>query len=388
MTSLNLVPAGYEDFRRLACKRLPRQLFDYIDGGAYAETTLGANSRAFEKRYLKQRVLRDVSCVETETRILGEDWTMPMALAPIGLAGMMRRRAEAQAVRVAGNVGIPFTLSTVGICPLEEVASAAQRPFWFQLYMMRDRGAVKALLARARAAGCDTLVFTVDLAVVGARYRDIRNGMGGGVRLSDRLRAGLEFPLHWHWLWDVAIGGKPLTFGNLSELVPNARSLSDFKAWVDAQFDPTCTWADIDWLRAHWDGKLVIKGVMTLEDGLAASACGADGIVISNHGGRQLDGVRASIDVCAEIADTLKAQKPDLAVLMDGGVRSGLDVIRALALGADGVLVGRPWIYALAAGGQAGLAAWLAQLKAEMQVAMALTGITKIKHIDRKILDE
>ena len=390
MRSLKLIPAGFEDYRKLAYKRLPRQLFDYIDGGAYDERTMAANSRDFADLHLKQRVLRDISQIDTSTQVLGEDWDMPVALAPIGLAGAMRRRAEVQAAKAAVNKNIPFTLSTVGICSVEEVAGATAKPFWYQLYMMRDRGAVQALLERAKQAGCTTLVFTVDLAVVGARYRDLRNGMGGGLKLSGKLKAGLQYPLHYKWLLDVAVRGKPLTFGNLSSLVPDAQSLSDFKTWVDAQFDPTCTWKDIEWLRGIWDGKLIIKGVLSLEDAKAALGSGADGVIISNHGGRQLDSVRSTINVTADIADKVKgaAQGKTPVVLMDGGVRSGLDVVKALAVGADGVLVGRPWIYALAAQGQAGLETWLAHVKAEMKVAMALTSVTRIAEISRKLLDQ
>ena len=384
MPSLNLVPATANDYRRLAEKRLPRNLFDYIDGGAYSEITLDANVADFEKLQMKQRVMRDVSKIDISTNLLGEDLAMPLALAPIGLAGMMARRAEVQAVRAAEAAGIPFCLSTVSICGLEEVAKVATKPFWFQLYMMRDRGYVEALLTRAKAAGCTTLVFTVDLAVVGARYRDVRNGMAGGVKGMGKLRAALEYPSHPKWLMDVAIKGKPHNFGNLAEFVPSAKSIVDFKAWVDEQFDPSCTWKDIEWLRSIWDGKLIIKGVLNPEDAGAAITAGADGIIVSNHGGRQLDGVSSAINMVSKVRDALGDKT---TILMDGGVRNGQDIVKAVASGADAALIGRAWIWALAARGEVGLASLLRTFKSEMNVSMALTGVADISEIYADIID-
>ena len=384
MPSLNLVPATASDYRRLAEKRLPRNLFDYIDGGAYSEITLDANVADFEKLQMKQRVMRDVSKIDISTNLLGEDLAMPLALAPIGLAGMMARRAEVQAVRAAEAAGIPFCLSTVSICGLEEVAKVATKPFWFQLYMMRDRGYVEALLTRAKAAGCTTLVFTVDLAMVGARYRDVRNGMAGGVKGMGKLRAALEYPSHPKWLMDVAIKGKPHNFGNLAEFVPSAKSIVDFKAWVDEQFDPSCTWKDIEWLRSIWDGKLIIKGVLNPEDAGAAITAGADGIIVSNHGGRQLDGVSSAINMVSKVRDALGDKT---TILMDGGVRNGQDIVKAVASGADAALIGRAWIWALAARGEVGLASLLRTFKSEMNVSMALTGVADISEIYADIID-
>ncbi|MCF6221295.1 MAG: L-lactate dehydrogenase [Robiginitomaculum sp.] len=378
MPSLNLVPASTSDYRRLAEKRLPRNLFDYIDGGAYGEKTLNANVADFEKIQMQQCVMRDVSNIDTELKLLGEDLALPLALAPIGLAGMMARRAEVQAVRAAEKAGIPFCLSTVSICSLEEVAAAATKPFWFQLYMMRDRGYVKDLLSRAKAAGCKTLVFTVDLAVVGARYRDVRNGMAGGLSGLGKLRAALEYPTHPGWLVDVAIKGKPHTFGNLADFVPSAKSLVDFKAWVDAQFDPSCTWQDIEWLRSIWDGNLIIKGILNSEDAQDAVAAGADALVVSNHGGRQLDGVSSTIKMTPRIRDAVGNKT---TIIMDGGVRNGQDIVKALANGAHSVMIGRPWVWALAALGEAGLDALLRTFKAEMDVSMALTGAPTLADI-------
>ena len=385
MPTLRLAPATSEDYRRLAEKRLPRSLFDYIDGGANREVTMSDNISDFDALKLRQRVMRDVSDVDTSIELLGETWSMPVALAPVGLAGMMARRAEVQAVKAADTLGVPFCLSTVGICSLEEVAEASQRPFWFQLYMLRDRGAVQSILQRARDAGVTTLIFTVDLAVVGARYRDVRNGMSGGTTAWGKLRGGLLSYLgHPRWLVDVAIGGKPHVFGNLAEYVPKATTPADFKAWVDSQFDPSVTWKDIEWLRSTWDGKLIIKGVLSADDARAATRAGADAVIISNHGGRQLDGVSSSITMLPRIVE---ACGDDVEILMDGGVRSGLDVAKALALGAKAALIGRPWVYALAGKGQAGLEAMLQTMKAELDVAMALTGTTRVADITADILD-
>lgn len=385
MPSLNLAPASTDDYRRIAEKRLPRALFDYIDGGAGAEKTLRDNVDDFARVRLKQRVMRDVSALDTKVDLFGQSWSMPLALAPIGMGGMMRKRAEVQAVRAADAIGVPFCLSTVAICSLEEVAKAAKRPFWFQLYMLKDRGAVSELLQRAKAVGVRTLVFTVDLAVVGARYRDIRNGLSGGGGAYGKLRAGLiDYVLHPHWLLDVGVGGKPHVFGNLSDYVPEATTPSDFRAWVDKQFDPSVTWKDIERLRKEWGGDLVIKGVLTEEDARAAVDVGADGVIVSNHGGRQLDGVASGLAALPRIADALKGRSK---VLMDGGVRGGQDVLRAIASGADAALIGRPWIFAVAAEGEAGLTRYLALVKHDLRVAMALTGVTRIADAEPDILD-
>ncbi len=385
MPSLNIAPASTEDYRRIAERRLPRALFDYLDGAAGAEVSLADNVSDFARLKLKQRVMRDVSKLDTSIDLFGEKMSMPLALAPIGMGGMMRKRAETQAVRAADAIGIPFCLSTVAICSLEEVAGAAKRPFWFQLYMLKDRGAVSELLQRAKAVGVRTLLFTVDLAVVGARYRDIRNGLSGGGGAFGKLRAGLiDYLLHPKWLLDVGVGGKPHVFGNLREYVPEATTPADFRAWVDGQFDASVTWKDIEALRKQWEGNLVIKGALTAEDALAAVNAGADGVVVSNHGGRQLDGVASGIAALPAIADALKDRAK---ILVDGGVRSGQDVLRAVASGADAALIGRPWIFALAAEGEAGLKRYLALMKHDLDVAMALTGVTRIGEISSVILD-
>jgi L-lactate dehydrogenase (cytochrome) len=382
--TLDILPATALDYRLRAEKRLPRFLFDYIDGGANSELTLAANVNDFAAVRLKQRVLRDVSHIDTSATLAGQAVSIPMVLAPIGMAGMMARRGEAQAVRLANAAGIPFTLSTVGICALEEVQSAsAGKPFWFQLYMIRDRVAVQSLLKRALSTGCTTLVFTVDLPLTGMRHRDTRNGM-----LTDSLRGKMgkvrQLVTRPGWIADVALRGKPHTFGNLAELVPDASNLSSYKAWIDAQFDPSVTWKDIEWLRSVWPGKLLLKGILEVDDALAAAELGADGIIVSNHGGRQLDSVASTISKLPAIADVVGER---LEVYMDGGVRSGVDVFKALALGARGVLIGRPWIWALAGGGAAGLADLLATFQREFEVTMALTGVTRISDITKELID-
>lgn len=385
MPTLDLVPAATADYRRLAEKRLPRALFDYIDGGAYGEASLKRNIEDFAALSLRQRVLKDVSKIDTKISLFGCDWSMPVALAPIGMGGMMARRAETLAVRCAEKAGLPFCLSTVAICSIEEVAKAATVPFWFQLYMLRDRGAVLEILARAKAVGVRTLLFTVDLPVMGARYRDIRNGLGGGVSTLGKVRLAADYAAHLPWALDVAVKGKPLTFGTLTKYVAGARTPADFRGWVDAQFDPGVTWKDIEWLRGQWSGDLVLKGVLDPEDARLAAGAGADGIVVSNHGGRQLDGVWSGIAMTPRIVEAVGERFP---VLMDGGVRSGMDVVKALAAGAKAVLIGRPWIWALAGRGAAGLSALLKTFRAEMHVAMALTGAPSIGDISPVIVDD
>lgn len=379
----NVTAVTPADYRRLAEKRLPRFLFDYIDGGANAETTLAANVDGFRNIVLRQRVMRDVAEIDTSTFLAGEKSAMPVVLAPVGMAGMMARRGETLAVRAANEIGVPFTLSTVGICDLAEVKSAASKPFWFQLYMMRDRGVVQDLLARAEAAGCTTLAFTVDLAVTGMRHRDLRNGA-----LSSSLQAravkAWEIASHPQWLLDVALRGKPHGFGNLSDRVPDPTKLEAFTAWVASQFDSSVTWKDIEWLRKVWKGKLLIKGVLEPDDARAAVAAGADGVIVSNHGGRQLDSVAASVSKLPLVVDAVGDR---VEVLMDGGVRSGVDVFKAVALGAKGVLMGRPWVWALAAQGQAGVRDMLAIMRQEFRIAMALSGVTRVADIGRDAID-
>ena len=384
MPTLNLAPASPEDYRKRAERRLPRPLFDYLDGGAGQETSLKANTADFKRLALNQRVLRDVSDVDTSLNLLETAMTMPLALSPIGMGGMMARRAEVQAAQTAGKFGIPFTLSTVSICSMEEVAGATSIPFWFQLYMLRDRGHVQELLQRAKAVGCRTLVFTVDLAVVGTRYRDIRNGMGGNIGSYGKFRSGLfEYITHPRWALDVGLKGGPHVFGNISEYVPDAHTPDKFKAWLDAQIDPSVTWKDIEWLRTIWDGNLIIKGVLNPDDAVSAVNAGADAVIVSNHGGRQLDGVFSTIRILPQIVEAI-GEKAD--VILDGGVRSGQDIVKTLALGAKAAMIGRPWIWALAASGATGLENLLATFQAEMKTTMALTAALNPADISADVL--
>ena len=379
-----MIPACVSDYRELARRRLPRLLFDYIDGGSYAETTLRRNVEDFETIALRQRVLRDVSTISLETELFGQPMSMPVGLGPVGMAGMYARRGEVQAARAAKAAGVPFTLSTVGVCDLAEVVGGAGVAPWFQLYMIRDRGYMQTLLETARDLGCPVLVFTVDLPAPGARYRDMRTGLfGGKPPLSASIGRVLDGLSHPAWLWDVQIRGKPHTFGNIAPAIPEAKGTADFWPWVVRNFDPSLTWKDLDWIRQHWNGPIVIKGVLDPEDAKDAVKAGADGIVVSNHGGRQLDGVLSGVRALPPIVD---AVGDDLTVLMDGGVRSGLDVVKALALGAKGVLLGRAWAWALGARGQSGVAHMLQIVRQEMQMAMALTGCTDVREAGRSLL--
>ncbi len=375
--------AAISDYRAAAQRRLPRFLFDYLDGGSYAETTLRRNVEDLQALEIRQRVLRDVSDIDLQTTLFGQSLALPVALAPVGLAGMYARRGETQAARAAEAAGIPFTLSTVGVCPIAEVAAAVTRPFWFQLYVLRDRGFMRDLLARAREAGCSALVFTVDLPVPGARYRDLRSGLAGAAGLSGAARRMWQVAQHPGWALDVGLRGGPHVLGNVAPMLKGKTGLLDFFGWISANFDPSITWADLDWIRAEWTGPLIVKGILDPEDAREAVRLGADGIVVSNHGGRQLDGAPSTIRALPRVRD---AVGDGLTVLADGGVRSGLDVVRMLASGAEGVMIGRAWVNALAVDGEAGVARVLALIAAEMKVAMALSGVTRIDQITRTIL--
>lgn len=375
---LNLTAVSVRDQREAARRRLPRQLFDYIDGGSYEEHTMRANESALAAIGLRQRVLRDVSGITTSTEVLGRSMRTPVILGPVGLGGMFARRAEVQAARAAESFGVPFCESTVSICSLEEVAAATTAPLWFQLYVMRDRSYAQDLMARAAAVGVEVLVLTVDLAVVGERYRDARNGMTVPVGPLGRALKGLDLVRHVTWLREVGIGGKPHTFGNLEKAVPGASSPEGFKAWVDAQFDPSVTWHDIAWVREHWDGPVMLKGILDADDARRAAEVGVEAIVVSNHGGRQLDSTPPTIAALPAIAEAVGDQ---LEVLVDGGIRSGLDVVKALSLGARAVLVGRAWVWAVAAGGGASVAHVLETMEREMHVAMGLCGVTDVAEL-------
>ena len=384
--SLNLLPASVDDFRRVAERRLPRFLFDYIDGGAGAEVTLRRNTADWEAVQLNQKVLVDASRMDTSVELFGQKLAMPLVLAPVGMGGMTARRGEVQAKRAADAAGIDFCLSTVGICPMEEVSQVSPTPFWFQLYMLKDRGVVQDILNRAAAHGVDTLVFTIDLAVLGTRYRDIRNGMAGGLGPWGRLRSGvIDYMLHPRWAVDVGLRGGPHGFGNIAPYVQQSKNPRDYLNWTGSQFDSSVTWADIEWLRKVWPGKLVLKGILDVADARDAVRVGADGLIVSNHGGRQLDGVASTATMLPRIADAVGTET---TLLVDGGIRSGQDLVRALALGAKAALVGRPWVMALAAGGEAALTRMLGLIKQDMRTALGLTGIPNARDVTRAALLE
>jgi L-lactate dehydrogenase (cytochrome) len=372
--------ASAADLRAAAQRRLPRFLFDYIDGAAYAELTSRRNVQDLAAVELRQRVLRDVSHINLSTDLMGRNRAMPVALGPVGLSGMYARRGEVQAAKAAAAKNVPMCLSTVSVCPLDEVAEASPQPLWFQLYMIRDRAFMRDLIAKAKALGCEALIFTVDMPVPGARYRDAHSGMSGRFAGLRRLAQAVTHP---SWAWDVGIHGRPHNLGNIAPVLGARSGLEDFIGWMARNFDPVVTWSDLGWIRDHWAGKLIIKGILDPDDAREAAALEADGIVVSNQGGRQLDGVPSTARALPRIADQFGDA---FTILADGGVRSGLDVVRMLALGADGVLLGRAWAYALGASGGAGVARLLEIIEAEMRVAMALTGCTDVRELDREVL--
>ena len=372
--------ASVSDFRDAARRRLPRFLFEYIDGGSYSEVTLRRNIADLESISLRQRVLRDVSNLDLSTDLFGEKIKLPVVLAPIGLAGMNARRGECQAVRAAHKAGVQFTLSTVSACALEEVAEAARAPFWFQLYMIRDREFMRDLLVQARTVGCSALVFTVDMPVPGSRYRDYHSGLAGAAGIAGKLQRALQGASRPAWAWDVGVRGRPHALGNVTPVLKGRTGIEDFFAWMRNNFDPSITWRDLEFIRSEWSGPLIIKGLLEPEDAREAAELGADGIVVSNHGGRQLDGALSTARALPPIADAVGDR---LTILADGGIRSGLDVARMLALGADGVMLGRAWAYALAAAGEAGVTRMLSIIEAELRVAMALTGVRSVAELDQ-----
>jgi L-lactate dehydrogenase (cytochrome) len=368
------------DFREAARRRLPRFLFDYIDGAAYAEQTARRNVEDLADVALRQRVLVDVSSIDLSTTLFGARQALPVMLGPVGLSGLYARRGEAQAARAASARGVPICLSSLSVCGLREVAAASALPVWFQLYVIKDRGYMAELLAVAREIGCAGLMFTVDLPMPGARYRDLHSGMSGRNARWRRLGQALAHP---RWAWDVGLRGRPHGLGNFAAVLGRKSGLEDYVGWIGRNFDASLTWRDIDWIRSHWPGPLVIKGILDPEDARRAAEIGADGLVVSNHGGRQLDGVLSTARALPPIVEAVGDRT---IVLVDGGIRSGLDVVRMLALGAKGVLLGRAWAYALAAAGGNGVTRLLDIFEAEMRVAMALTGATEIAAIDRNIL--
>ncbi|MGZ7456463.1 FMN-dependent L-lactate dehydrogenase LldD [Pseudomonas sp. Ma2-10] len=377
-----MIISSASDYREAARRKLPRFLFDYIDGGAYAEHTLRANSADLTGISLRQRILKNVETLSLETTLFDQPLSMPIILAPVGLTGMFARRGEVQAVKAAENKGIPLCLSTVSVCSIEEVSAQSQQSIWFQLYVLKDRGFMKNALERAKAAGVKNLVFTVDMPTPGARYRDAHSGMSGPFASSRRMLQAMTKP---DWAFNVGVMGRPHDLGNISTYLGKAVTLEDYMGWLANNFDPSISWSDLEWIREFWKGPMIIKGILDPQDARDAVSFGADGIVVSNHGGRQLDGVLSTTKALPPI---MHAIGNDLTVLVDSGIRSGLDVVRMLALGAKGVLLGRSMAYALAADGQRGVENMLDIFAKEIRVAMTLTGVTSINQIDESTLVE
>lgn len=370
-----MIISASTDYRAAAQRKLPPFLFHYADGGAYGEHTLRRNTADLADIALRQRILKNVSDLSLETQLFGEKLAMPVVLAPVGLTGMYARRGEVQAARAAAQKGIPFTLSTVSVCPIEEVAPTIDRPLWFQLYVLKDRGFMRNVLERAQAAGIKTLVFTVDMPTPGARYRDAHSGMSGP---NAAIRRVLQAMVHPQWAWDVGLNGKPHDLGNVSAYRGTPTTLENYIGWLAENFDSSISWQDLAWIREMWKGPMIIKGILDPEDAKEAVRFGADGIVVSNHGGRQLDGVLSTAHALPAIADAVKGE---ITILADSGIRTGLDVVRMIALGADGVMLGRAFVYALAAAGEAGVVNLLNLIEKEMRVAMTLTGAKSIADI-------
>lgn len=369
-----------EDFRRLARRRVPRMFYDYMDSGSWTEDTYRSNETDFQALKFRQRVAVDIARRSLRATLLGEDAAMPVILAPTGLTGMLHADGEILAARAAEHAGIPFTLSTMSICSIEDIAAHTQRPFWFQLYVMRDRDFVGRLIDRAKAAGCSALVVTVDLQVMGQRHKDIKNGLSTPPKPTLANLAGLA--LRPRWCLGM-LGTRRRVFGNIVGHVQGVSDMSSLAAWTTQQFDASLNWDDLAWIKARWGGRLIVKGIMDVQDARLAVKAGADALVVSNHGGRQLDGAPSSISALPAIADAVGG---DIEVLMDGGVRGGQDVLRAVALGARGVMVGRAFLYALAAMGEAGVTRCLGLIANELDVSMAFCGRTRIEDVDRTIL--
>ncbi|MGV6903268.1 MULTISPECIES: L-lactate dehydrogenase [unclassified Brucella] len=368
------------DLKRLARRRVPKMFFDYADSGAWIESTYRANEDDFKKIKLRQRVLVDMTNRSLETTMIGEKVAMPVALAPTGLTGMQHANGEMLAAQAAEAFGVPFTLSTMSICSIEDVASVTKKPFWFQLYVMRDRDFVKNLIGRAKAAGCSALVLTLDLQILGQRHKDIRNGLSAPPKFT---------PKH---IWQMAtcpawclgmLGTQRRTFRNIAGHAKNVTDLSSLSSWTAEQFDPQLNWSDVEWIKEQWGGKLILKGILDVEDAKMAAKSGADAIIVSNHGGRQLDGAPSSISMLQPIVEAVGDR---IEVHVDGGIRSGQDVLKARALGAQGVYIGRPFLYGLGAMGKEGVTLALEIIRKEMDITMALCGKRDINEIDKSII--
>ena len=369
-----------EDLRQLARRKVPKAFFEYADGGSYSESTLRANVADLEGIRLRQRVMVDVSKRSLETDVIGETRAAPIILAPVGLTGMQHGDGEILAAQAAEEAGIPYTLSTMSICSIEDVAAATKKPFWFQLYVMRDRGFAKAMLERAQAVKCSALVLTVDLQVLGQRHKDLKNGMTVPPEL--RLSNLIDIAMKPAWAMGV-LRGKRKTFGNIAGHVKGMEDVSSLAEWTNQQFDPALNWNDVAWIKSMWPGKLIIKGINDVEDARIAVGLGADALVVSNHGGRQLDGAESSIKALPKIADAVGS---DIEVMFDGGIRTGADIMRALALGARSCMIGRAYAWGLGAGGKAGVAKAIDILKKEIDITMALCGVNRVADIGPQVL--
>lgn len=368
------------DLKKLARRRVPKMFFEYADSGSYTESTYRANEADFGQIKLRQRVLVNMTERSLKSRMAGQDVAMPVALAPTGLAGMQHANGEMLAAMAAEEFGVPFTLSTMSICSIEDVAAVTRKPFWFQLYMMKDRAFIAHLIDRAKAAQCSALVLTLDLQILGQRHKDVRNGLSAPPKFT------------WQHIWQMAtcpawclrmLQTHRRTFGNIAGHVKGVTDLGSLSAWIAQQFDPKLNWQDVAWIRKRWDGPLILKGILDVEDAARAADSGADALIVSNHGGRQLDGAPSSISVLAQIADAVGSR---VEVHFDGGIRSGQDVLKALALGAKGTYIGRPFLYGLGAMGQKGVARALAILAQELDTTMALCGKRQISELTRDIL--
>ncbi len=369
-----------EDLRQLHKRRVPKAFFDYCDRGSYTESTLRANRDDLDKLKFRQRILIDVDKRSMAAPILGEPAALPLILAPVGLTGMQHGDGEIHACRAAQAAGIPYTLSTMSICSIEDVAANVSTPFWFQLYVMRDRGFIKELIERAIAAKCSALVLTVDLQIIGQRHADIKNGMTVPPEWS--LSKLIDFATKPAWVAGV-MRGKRRTFGNIAAQMKKTDNVTRLAQWTNSQFDPTLSWKDVEWIRSIWPGKLILKGILDVEDAREAAKTGAQALVVSNHGGRQLDGAPSSIAVLPEVVDAVGSQ---MEVMFDGGIRTGQDIVRALALGAKSCMIGRAYAYGLGAGGEAGVAKAIEILAKEMNVTMGLCGVNSVAEIDQRVL--
>ncbi|MBW4048368.1 MAG: alpha-hydroxy-acid oxidizing protein [Proteobacteria bacterium] len=374
------VITNIEDLRILAKKRVPRMFYDYADSGSWTESTYRANQEEFGKLKLRQRVAVNIDNRSLRTQMIGQDVAMPVALAPTGLTGMQHADGEILAARAAEKLGVPFTLSTMSICSIEDVAAHTKAPFWFQLYVMRDRDFIERLIERARAARCSALMLTLDLQILGQRHKDLKNGLSAPPKPTLANMLNLATKPRWGL---GMLGTRRRHFGNIVGHVKGVANMGSLSAWTSQQFDPRLNWSDVEWIKKLWGGKLILKGIMDAEDARLAADSGADALIVSNHGGRQLDGAPSSISALPPIADAVGSR---IEVWMDGGIRSGQDVLKAVALGARGTLIGRPFLYGLGAMGEAGVAKCLEIIRNELDLTMAFCGLTDIRQVDRGVL--